>query len=205
MAMNKHVLHEDIYYYTNAIVNPEKVIKSIEYLDDKEQSYSSINNWQQWNASNEESFTYGVYKHPKWNHVLIGNKDIDDNCEVVINSIRDGFFAVANDFKLSKGIEDSPRYDPVFGINRYSTGSGLGSHADSYDGNMELRFSMVAYLNDNYMGGEIEFLNQGVSVKPEAGSIIIFPSSLPYLHESKPTLSGHKYMCTAFWLYPKQD
>ena len=50
------------------------------------------------------------------------------------------------------------------------------------------------YLNDNYEGGEIEFPNQKVKIKPEAGSILIFPSMNPYIHESKPTSKNEKYV-----------
>ena len=59
----------------------------------------------------------------------------------------------------------------------------------------------VVYLNDDYTGGELEFPNQNVKIKPEAGSIIVFPSSVPYLHQSNEILSGEKYMCPGFWLH----
>jgi predicted 2-oxoglutarate/Fe(II)-dependent dioxygenase YbiX len=49
------------------------------------------------------------------------------------------------------------------------------------------------YLNNDYQGGEIEFVNSGVKLKPEAGSIIFFPSNFLYVHEVYPIESGFRY------------
>jgi hypothetical protein len=57
---------------------------------------------------------------------------------------------------------------------------------------------MVMYLNDDYEGGEIDFPDHGISIKPEAGSIVVF-SSEGVLHDPKPTLSGTKYMVPLFF------
>jgi hypothetical protein len=35
----------------------------------------------------------------------------------------------------------------------------------------------------NYNGGQIYFLNQNISVKPDAGDLLLFPSSFAYPHE----------------------
>ena len=55
------------------------------------------------------------------------------------------------------------------------------------------------YLNDDYTGGELNFKDQGIKIKPSAGSIAVFPSRSPYFHESLPVLSGEKYMTPGFW------
>ena len=89
----------------------------------------------------------------------------------------------------------------IFGINRYFKDAEMGPHADQADGNLSLRYSIVTYLNDDYEGGEIEFPNQSIKIKPVAGSSIIFPSSAPYLHRSHKIISGKKYMCPSFWLW----
>jgi predicted 2-oxoglutarate/Fe(II)-dependent dioxygenase YbiX len=52
---------------------------------------------------------------------------------------------------------------------------------------------MVLYVNDNYEGGEIYFPRFDLEVKPEAGDLVIFPSTYIYEHASKPIISGTKY------------
>jgi predicted 2-oxoglutarate/Fe(II)-dependent dioxygenase YbiX len=60
--------------------------------------------------------------------------------------------------------------------------------------------SAVIYLNDDYEGGELRFPEQDVMIKPEAGSVIVFPSVEPFYHQSMPLKTGTKYMVPAFWI-----
>ena len=109
-------------------------------------------------------------------------------------------------------------------IKRYETGTFMGSHFDQQEGDQRLKYSLVMYLNDDYEGGELSFsVKDGVltstdnaasedfesdknigkltfSVKPEAGSVIIFPSESPYSHTAHLVKSGLKYMVPSFWL-----
>lgn len=53
--------------------------------------------------------------------------------------------------------------------------------------------SAVLYLNDDYEGGEIRFTRQGLDFKPEAGDLVMFPSTFVYEHSSEPITEGNKY------------
>jgi len=53
--------------------------------------------------------------------------------------------------------------------------------------------SALCYLNSDYEGGEIEFVNFGVKIKPESGMMILFPSNYAYMHIAHPVISGIKY------------
>lgn len=53
--------------------------------------------------------------------------------------------------------------------------------------------SIVAYLNDDYEGGEIYFPRFNLTIKPKPGDVVIFPSTYIYEHASKDMLSGTKY------------
>ena len=59
-------------------------------------------------------------------------------------------------------------------------------------------FVWSVYLNDVEEGGETEFLNQSVRVKPKAGRIVIWPAGFPYVHRGNPPLSGEKYILTSW-------
>ena len=60
--------------------------------------------------------------------------------------------------------------------------------------------SIVGYLNDNFDGGETYFDRQDVTVKPEAGAIVAFPSYYTHPHASLPIRNGQKYAFTS-WLF----
>ena len=86
-------------------------------------------------------------------------------------------------------------------ISKYIKGASMGPHVDDYGvaNTPTPLMSAVLYLNDDYEGGELYFKNQDVLIKPEAGSVVVFPSVSPFYHESKEIISGNKYMCPAFW------
>lgn len=65
-------------------------------------------------------------------------------------------------------------------------------------------FTIVIYLNDNFEGGEIIFPLQGVSVKPEPGLIVIFPSSFMYPHMTSPTIGSDRYALRLSYYFKKE-
>lgn len=65
--------------------------------------------------------------------------------------------------------------------------------------------TITSYINDDYDGGEISFLNDSTNqiftYKPEAGDITIFPSFYPYFHGVLPITQGNKYLLRMFYLW----
>jgi hypothetical protein len=49
------------------------------------------------------------------------------------------------------------------------------------------------YLNDNYDGGDLSFINQGVSFKPKTGDLIMFPGNIHYIYDIAPA-NGSRYI-----------
>lgn len=98
-------------------------------------------------------------------------------------------------------VTDDTRYE----LLRYQTGQRFGLHQDVVLGRNEAarQLSGVAYLNDDYQGGELYFPRQVVKLKPRAGDIVLFPSNFCFPHESLPVTAGVKYACvTWFVAYP---
>jgi len=83
-------------------------------------------------------------------------------------------------------------YHESYNMLKYSTGQEYKAHADGTT-DTGRSVSAIIYLNDNYEGGEIEFVNFGVKIKPKPGMLIIFPSTYPYAHIAHPVISGTKY------------
>lgn len=65
--------------------------------------------------------------------------------------------------------------------------------------------SIVAYLNDDYEGGEIWFPRFDLTIKPEPGDIVVFPSTYVYEHASKDMISGTKYSVVIMSDYNDRD
>jgi predicted 2-oxoglutarate/Fe(II)-dependent dioxygenase YbiX len=86
----------------------------------------------------------------------------------------------------------------------YSDGASLGLHADNdinYKPNFEPDYQLgtkhvlaaIAYLNDDYEGGEIEFPYLGIKYAPKAGDILMFPANFIYAHEVNKITKGTRY------------
>jgi hypothetical protein len=83
-------------------------------------------------------------------------------------------------------------YIEAFNFVKYTPGKYFKVHND--DGPYySCTVSAVFYLNDDYEGGELLFNRQGISFKPKAGDLVLFPSTFTYEHSSEPIISGNKY------------
>lgn len=84
-------------------------------------------------------------------------------------------------------------------LSLWIEGVGANAHIDSHRGYESVQFSSIAYLNDDYEGGELYFPNQDFLYKPKAGDIVTFPSGgTEYPHEVKKVSSGKRYTI-AMW------
>jgi hypothetical protein len=84
-------------------------------------------------------------------------------------------------------------YYEVFNYVKYEgTGKHFKVHADHGPAYVTT-VSAVAYLNDDYFGGELIFPRFSLTIKPEPGDLVVFPSTFIYEHSSEPIVSGTKY------------
>jgi hypothetical protein len=155
--MKKEILEEKVYYYTDAIDNFDKFMKTIDELDSIGSPDGETNNWNLWTSSNDKSFIYGVTK--TFDPVAIRGFDdpIKDKMAYIYQSIMDTFYKISKDYALALGDIDEPKIFPVFNIKKYNPNTDMGSHFDQLDGDKTLRYSLVMYLNDDCEGGEISF------------------------------------------------
>ena len=83
-------------------------------------------------------------------------------------------------------------YWEVMNCIRYGEGQHFQEHADhgfSYSATV----SLVAYVNDEYEGGNLYFPKIGLDIKPQAGDLYIFPSTYLFSHRAMPVKSGMKF------------
>jgi predicted 2-oxoglutarate/Fe(II)-dependent dioxygenase YbiX len=85
-----------------------------------------------------------------------------------------------------------PFFHEDYQLLKYTGGEEYKAH---YDGHTEIgrTVSAIVYLNDDYEGGEIEFVNFKVKIKPKPGMLILFPSNFAYSHIAYPVTKGTKY------------
>lgn len=85
--------------------------------------------------------------------------------------------------------------DEGYGLLRYHPGSFYKLHSDFSGMYPRTRIlSVLLYLNDDFEGGELVFPRQGVTLKPEPGTVVVFPSCGAYPHEAKAVTKGNKYV-----------
>ena len=56
------------------------------------------------------------------------------------------------------------------------------------------------YLNDDYEGGETEFLHQKRRIKANQGTLVIWPAGYTHVHKGNLVLKGDKYILTGWYL-----
>jgi predicted 2-oxoglutarate/Fe(II)-dependent dioxygenase YbiX len=94
----------------------------------------------------------------------------------------------------AKKFDTTYTFHEDYGLLKYR-----GETKDHYDAHADggtpsgRSISAVFYLNDDYEGGEIEFVHYGIKIKPEAGTLVLFPSNYPYAHIAHEVTDGIKY------------
>lgn len=196
--METTIFSDKIFYIDGLIKNPAGLMSSIENTDSQLTNSDAVTPWMPWIASggdNESSpYIFGAIKHTDESKIDTSSEEVKYIYRAISNALNKAgrTYCAALDLKY---IDPAP-----ISISKYIQGAAMGPHIDRDDRpNVEPMMSAVLYLNDDYEGGELSFSHQGVEIKPKAGSIIVFPAQEPYFHESKPVISGEKYIVPAFW------
>ena len=148
--------------------------------------------------------------------IINDGKDDQDKNETDLEVRNTLWYTITNE--LSKKLEEAvaacfhqfviPRYnckfksyEPVQFLG-YPPGGHYKAHNDGENFNyktrqweplMERDVSFLFYLNDQYGGGELEFPELGLTIKPKKGMMIAFPSYKDFVHKVHPVTWGHRY------------
>jgi predicted 2-oxoglutarate/Fe(II)-dependent dioxygenase YbiX len=196
--MDYQILDLGLVYYKNVIQNPERLIESIENLDNRfmakehqNDARTVVREWAPWSYG-ETVFNYQKFfpeskNVPENDHYAKEMKAIADSLYLPLETALDHYSNQIYPF-AAKNIKSK---EHNMHLLKYGVGGHLPAHQDQ--GVSSRVLSVVMYLNDSYSGGEIEFRQSNVKIKPEAGSIIFFPSNFLYIHEVHPITSGFRY------------
>ena len=177
-----------IQVFENAWPNPSQTINMLE--EECAKPFSGVN-WER-----ASTIGQGPFQNARTN--LLCN--ITDNANINNNVIAQNIHNQFNMLLLATTIPYCQRYgiaDPLwhegYQLLRYGEGTEYKSHFDGGLAGINRVISAICYLNDDYNGGEIEFVNFKVKIKPEPGMLILFPSNFPYTHIAHPVTKGTKY------------
>lgn len=195
--MEHEILDLGLVLYKNAIPDSESIISLIESVDKRFEagehgdSFTFVKSWNPW--------TYGdlLFNYQKF-FPESKNISTDDYYAKEMKEIADRLYSsLENAFNHYTKVlypfadKNIKAREHSIHLLKYGVSGHLPAHQDQ--GISSRVLSSVMYLNDNYEGGEIEFKNSSVKIKPEAGSIIFFPSNFLYIHEVYPIISGTRY------------
>ena len=67
------------------------------------------------------------------------------------------------------------------------------------------KFVIQLYLNDDFEGGETEFLYQNRRELPKQGDVLLFPAGFTHTHRGNPPIGGDKYLITSWALIQDEE
>lgn len=208
-------LHPLVWVFHNAIENPKEIINFYEenYL------------WEDWFTfgkslsvlSNDGLFENFPNKE-EWDKIYdIPNRAHKENESPIVKKITDSFYKCTKLFFEGNNITlDDPKFYS-FNIAKYLIGGKMNHHTDYqqeqyFIPGVKFHTTAVFYLNDNYTGGEISFLeldeNQNIiwqyDYKPKAGDLVVFSGKEPIYHGVNEVTNGEKYIIRLYWRYDEK-
>jgi predicted 2-oxoglutarate/Fe(II)-dependent dioxygenase YbiX len=82
------------------------------------------------------------------------------------------------------------------GLVRFEKNYKMNEHADTAGD-----FAAIYYLNDDYEGGELHFMDYNLKIKPKANSFVTFPSNADYWHEVLENTGKERYSATQWFKF----
>jgi hypothetical protein len=132
--------------------------------------------------------------HEPWDAKTVGPdqmpQDILNMLEKIFvfvqNTVTDFYDVKINNFKRDNLV-----------LIKFPRGLVLYPHIDT-DSVESNHIASIYYINDDYVGGEINFPDYNVKIHPKPNSVVFFPGNENYLHEVLTIRSGDRYS-TSMW------
>jgi hypothetical protein len=130
--------------------------------------------------------------------------DIQNSCHPqdpirrLFASLETGVSHAINRYKSRYGLH--PLHSKQWSLIRYERSNMFENHYDDspiFPRTVSLSF----FLNDDFTGGELVFPEFGLTIKPVAGEMIVFPSNHPYIHRVNPVEIGIRYAAVRWYTH----
>jgi predicted 2-oxoglutarate/Fe(II)-dependent dioxygenase YbiX len=172
--------------FENAWSNPEETIAAVE------KEVSDIESGVHW--SRATTIGRGAFQNARTNSDLnitflakTTNSPVLQNLHTQLHIL-----LLASTIPYARKHDLDTLYHEDYSMLKYKGGQGYVAHSDGTTATGRA-ISAIVYLNNEFEGGEVEFVNFGVKIKPQPGMLLLFPSTYPYTHIAHPVTSGVKY------------
>lgn len=184
--------------YSGAIKNPKDVIDIVESVLANELNTNFA--WEKSTVVHSDGLisTSDVRTNSILSLAVAGSDIHSSALKYVNNLLHESFTECLCDFLVKFNINVNPRTSTNYSILKYSKTEKYIHHLDHGE-NTPRKVSAVGYLNDDFLGGELDFDKLGFNYSPVAGDIVVFPSVKPYSHASMPIQDGVKYSVVNWW------
>jgi hypothetical protein len=177
-------------------VDQNKVIEVLDFLD-KDTCNSLINyidaNSERWNHFASYEYRLGKSPKPDLSFELFGLPS--DFIGRLVKDIKQMTSSV-----FLKEISLNTIHAQRFGKGGSGSVHSDNTNEDGSDSHYEInKYAAIIYLNDQYSGGEIYFPEHDLSIKPRAGSMLLFPGGKENLHGVNEIVSGYRHTIISFW------
>jgi Rps23 Pro-64 3,4-dihydroxylase Tpa1-like proline 4-hydroxylase len=184
-------LSPGIFVYHDVLPTDMNIVERLEQvLDEKSNHYDYMEAMVGYGMKMPEYRDCYDFKYKKTD-IQHDNSEASQKLQQLWQDLYDRKVAAVKDYAKKFNVGEL-RYWEAMNFVKYGPGQHFQEHSDNgYSYNCVV--SLVAYPNDDYLGGELEFRLQGLKVKPRAGDLFIFPSNYMYPHKSLPVESGTKH------------
>lgn len=187
MDENNNLYGQEIFpgvvVYENFLTNPEDLLEM--FKEDSNWRHAEVET----ESYNSETIFQGVNKNIRNTKVLDLQLPYRVRNEYFL--ISQAIYQCADAYANNYGIYFTSMENPQ--VLHYDTGEGFYEpHMDASAANARV-FSSLLYLNNVDEGGETYFNRIDLSIKPQAGTLIMFPANYVYLHEARPPISNDKF------------
>jgi hypothetical protein len=214
--MNKYEIYPKVMLYQNVIENVDEIYNIIKQSHNK----NSLLKWRKWEpmgliASSHQDL---IKENDITSEQNTKEKEAIDHLYSVYSKLFDDY---AKDWST---VGHWPSYIGKWDLSKWNISEisflkhephpewhmSMNYHTDTHSWSQDARANnfiatVTMYLNDNYAGGEISFLDEStnnlIKYKPKAGDVTIFPSGHPYFHGVYSAKDNDRYAVRMFYMH----
>lgn len=160
-----------------------KIVENVLIKEDHQKLVNFVKNFSKW-----EKQPWGVYR--------IISKEMPNHIVEILSKI---FKTAYENFIEMYDIKIEP-VSELFNVVKFEKGYAMHLHVDVLSVSA-LHLASVYYINDDYSGGEINFPDHDLTIKPNANSLILFPGNENYWHETLKVKENTRYTSTKFFKF----